>query len=132
MSDDYFGPPIHTYTRAQAIEDGSLVDVTKTAREAGFTLNTCVTTGVWGLIVPAEGFARETGVSTEGRLWDVLWMASLAARRKRNAGASEVRFEVILPQSKHDAANHTCEFKLHIGPGDQGEPVLTVMLPNED
>ena len=27
---------IHRYTRAQAIEDGTLVDVTETAREAGW------------------------------------------------------------------------------------------------
>ena len=33
-----FAPIIHSYTRAQAIEDGILVDVSDTAREAGFTI----------------------------------------------------------------------------------------------
>jgi hypothetical protein len=28
---------IHTHTRAQLIEDGDLIDVSETAREAGFT-----------------------------------------------------------------------------------------------
>lgn len=29
---------IHSYSRAQAIADGELIDVTDTAREAGFTV----------------------------------------------------------------------------------------------
>lgn len=29
-------PVVHAYTRAEAIEDGVLVDVSETAREAGF------------------------------------------------------------------------------------------------
>ena len=33
-----FGPVLHAYTRAQAIEDGILVDVSETAREAGFKI----------------------------------------------------------------------------------------------
>ena len=34
--EDVFGPVISCYSRAQAIEDGVLVDVTNMAREAGF------------------------------------------------------------------------------------------------
>lgn len=33
---EIFGDPIHTYSREQALEDGFLVDVSETAREAGF------------------------------------------------------------------------------------------------
>ena len=33
-----FAPVISAYTRAQAIEDGILVDVSETAREAGFKI----------------------------------------------------------------------------------------------
>ena len=42
-----FGPAISTYTRAQAIEDGILVDVSDTACEAGFTIPVAVTRTVW-------------------------------------------------------------------------------------
>jgi uncharacterized protein YunC (DUF1805 family) len=38
-----FGEVIHAYTRAQAIEDGTLVDVTETAKEAGIKYPTAVT-----------------------------------------------------------------------------------------
>ena len=42
-----FGPVIFAYTRAQAIEDGILVDVSETAREAGFRIPVAITRTVW-------------------------------------------------------------------------------------
>jgi hypothetical protein len=39
---------IHVYTRAQAIEDGQLVDVSEWARRAGFCIPVAVTRTVWG------------------------------------------------------------------------------------
>ena len=69
-----FGPVIFAYTRAQAIEDGILVDVSETAREAGFKIPVAVTRTVWDRIIALpEGYR---GFQDErGRLWDVLWMA---------------------------------------------------------
>ncbi|MCY4511649.1 MAG: hypothetical protein OXG35_32490, partial [Acidobacteria bacterium] len=37
---------IHRYTRAQAIKDGTLVDVTETAREAGWRFPVALTAAV--------------------------------------------------------------------------------------
>ena len=52
-----FGPAISTYSRAQAIEDGILVDVSDTAREAGFTIPVAATRTVWNrLIALPEGY----------------------------------------------------------------------------
>ena len=45
--DDLFGKPIYVYTRAQAIEDGELIDVSKTAKQTGFKLPVAVTRAVW-------------------------------------------------------------------------------------
>ena len=36
-----------------------------------------------------------------------------------------IRFEVIIMETKH-------ALKLHVGPGDNAEPVLTLMFPHED
>ena len=46
-NDSLFGDVIYQYTRAQAIEDGMLIDVTETAREAGITIPTALTAAVW-------------------------------------------------------------------------------------
>lgn len=48
-----FGDLIDVYTRAEAIEDGVLVDVTETAKEAGIVYPTAVTQGLWnGFKIP--------------------------------------------------------------------------------
>ncbi len=44
---EIFGEPIHTYTRAQAIEDGQLIDVSTTAREAGIVWPVALTSAAW-------------------------------------------------------------------------------------
>jgi len=44
--DELFGPVIDAYSRAQAIEDGVLVDVSATAREAGLRYPVALTRAV--------------------------------------------------------------------------------------
>jgi hypothetical protein len=114
---------IVSYSRAQAIEDGVLVDVTEWAssREmmGGFRIPVAMTAAVWAEVQAPE----DSYESTRGRANDVLLMASLAARRHID----------------HDHANFTVEVGgeiialwIHIGPGDNGEPVATIMLQGED
>jgi hypothetical protein len=45
---------ISRYTRAEAIADGVLIDVSERAREAGFTVPVAVTAAVWALVQPTE------------------------------------------------------------------------------
>jgi hypothetical protein len=61
----------------------------------------------------------------EGRLWDVLWMASLAARRAK-PGCSRIAFEVILHM---EGTRQYQTLILDIGPGDIQEPVITIGFP---
>ena len=93
-----FAPAISTYTRAQAIEDGILVDVSDTAREAGFRIPVAVTRTVWNRIIALpdgyRGFQDEAG-----RLWDVLWMARhYALRRLEQRPRDHVRAGARHPQ----------------------------------
>ena len=122
---EYFGEPISTYTRAQAIEDGVLVDVSETAREAGFKFPVAVTRTVWdGYIVPdsrARYFQDEIG-----RLWDILSVLRFYARR----GGSEIRFPVTMIMKARQRRNIV--FKSLCSPGDDAEPVITIMMPDED
>jgi phosphatidylserine/phosphatidylglycerophosphate/cardiolipin synthase-like enzyme len=63
---------------------------------------------------------------TEGRLWDVLWMASLAARRAK-PGCSRIVFEGILHIEGTRRRYQT--LVLDIGTGDISEPVITIGFP---
>jgi uncharacterized protein DUF6573 len=44
---DCFGEVINIYSRMQALEDGTLIDVLTVAREAGFTISVAVTYTLW-------------------------------------------------------------------------------------
>ncbi len=120
---------IHTYTRQQAIEDGVLIDVTDTAKEAGIKFPVAVTRDVWELIEPTETL-KQQGQSISGRLWDVLWMFRVFASRTKD---SYLLFPVLFLLSD-DGKFYTKEIKLKavIGPRDKGEPVITIMMPYED
>jgi hypothetical protein len=125
LVDPVFGELIYSYTRAQAIEDGVLVDVTKMAREAGFTGNTAVTQALWATIheIP-ENFTWE---SIEGRLWDVLWLARMAAGAKHNRGKSRLTYRLKLNTRNLDpSCDQIVELVLDVGPGDHGEIVVTI------
>ena len=124
---------ISAYSRQQAIEDGFLVDVSKTAAEAGFRLHTVLTRAAWEQCVAwsEEDNKRQVYQDESGRLWDVLWMAYFAACR--NGSASELLYEFrCVPRDGRGRLPQRKILKLHIGPGDAGEPVITIMLPNED
>ena len=125
-------PVIYSYSRAQAIEDGVLVDLTEWARETGFTVPVACTAAVWnGHIVPADEL-RELGQSERGRCHDVLWTLQLAIRRQQKPGADTVMFDVIFLQPPAPGKQVTVRLKSMCGPGDAAEPVVTIMLPDED
>lgn len=122
-------PVIYRYTRKQAIEDGVLVDLTEWSREVGFTIPVACTSAVWHeYVVPPEG-TRELGQSERGRAHDLLWMLFLAIRKSRNGG-DRLNYEVIFLDRKR--RHVTVTLKAICGPGDDGEPVMTILTPNED
>lgn len=130
---EIFGAPIHVYTREQAIEDGNLVDVTETAAEVGFRIPVAITRAAWADCVEwsETDSKRQTYQDEAGRLWDVLWMAMNAARR--GAGRQSLRFQLYrVPRGGRGACPRLVELVASIGAGDQGDPVITIMLPGED
>ncbi len=131
--DSPFGDVTYSYTRAQALEDGYLVDVSEMAREAGFKLNTVLTRTVWDGCVEwnDDDNKRQTYQDQDERLWDVLFMASNSARM--NPNSSQILYQLYrVPRGGRGKRAKLVTLKLHIGPGDQGEPVITIMMPNED
>ena len=132
-ANEIFGDVIFVYTRAQAIEDGELVDVSETAMEAGFSLSVAVTRAVWDQYIdwtPADD-DKQTVQHASGRLWDALWMLHLVCRRFANESYLKYRLYVI-PRDGRSKKPRQIELKAVIGGGDNGEPVITIMLPNED
>lgn len=117
---------IYTYTREQALSDEVLIDVTAMAKEAGFSCPAAITAALYSELNPNQ---RELsyGQSYEGRLWDVLFMAQMSARRA--IWDSQTAFCVSLatcPKKRGRLRKRLLNLWLVIGPEDHHEPVITI------
>ena len=119
---------IFAYTRAQAIADGVLVDVSEVAREAGYKIPVAVTAGVWAECVEVP--RGVTGQDETGRLWDVLMMLRHAIAK--SGEGNRVDFAVHVRKDNEECTPPLVPLYAVCGPGDDAEPVITVMLPHED
>ena len=119
---------IDEYTRATAIDDEALIDVSEPAKEAGLKHATAVTAAVWGKYIAVP--PGVSGQDEAGRLWDILWMLRCAIARCNSQGPNLMYplYVANLP----DKPAELIELKANCGPGDEMEPVLTIMLPSED
>jgi len=111
---------IDTYTRAQAIEDGVLVDLAQYELVRLTSKHPVACTGTLWHTIEEEG--REDDLRIAGIVHDIFWMAQL---KYRSPGPNVRLFEVMI-------GRHLYKLKIHVGPGDFGEPVITLMFENED
>jgi hypothetical protein len=126
---ELFGPPIFTYTRAQAVADGFQVEVSKVAVEAGIRFPVFLTRGVYdGYVTVPPGV---TGQDEAGRLWDVVSLLRFAIHRAR-PGVDRIPVALYVRNDNH----HPRLVKLLATCGpldiDDPRPAITVMLPDED
>jgi hypothetical protein len=130
QEDPIFGKLIYSYSRAQAIEDGVLADVTDVAKQVGFRYPVAITSALHDRLQPSQ---HDLGQDYDGRLWDVLWMAALKVRLG-NSETDTIRFSVI-QQEADSKTGQLHNIDLHLwavcGPGDEGEPVVTIGFPQD-
>jgi len=128
----YFGdvPIISIYTRAQAIEDGVLVDVSESleCKQLGFKCSVALTRAVWDKYVEVP--KGVTGQDQAGRLWDVAWMLRSAALS--GARGTQILFSLHVRNDNREGTPPLVKLKAVYGPGDNMEPCITVMEPDED
>jgi hypothetical protein len=121
-NDSVFGDVIYSYTRANAIADGVLVDLSQVETvKAKWKFPFACTDTVYSVIQTA---ITEDGKDLEGVMHDIGTMAKMQMLRGDMATDTLI-FEVII-------GRRSWMLKLHIGPGDTTQPVMTLMLPNED
>lgn len=135
--DRAFGPVIFSITRAELLQDGALIDVSQMATEAGFKVPVAMTAEAWADCVAwtEDDSRRQMYQDEDGRLWDVLWMAHAAIQqaRRRQASASSLLYPLYrVPADGRSLQPRLTQLKLVIGPGDHGEPVITILRPDQD
>ena len=128
---EVFGEVIFSYTRKQAIEDGVLVDISRAPAtiEAGIRMPVAVTEAVFHILNPDDELKRQ-GQSLEGRLWD-LWMIFRSEVKKAGTDKDEVHFAPLFLLKDHKEPVPVKMWS-KCGPGNNAEPVLTIMLEGED
>jgi len=133
---------ISTYTRAEAVKDGVQVAIPlEISREAGIKFPVFFTQKVFNKYIPApKSMPYE---SSEGRLWDILFMFAL---RARGTDSDELQFQfcVQLPDlGDWNKFEKVCEgnrqlrevtLKAIISPLDldDPQPAITILFPDED
>lgn len=125
---ELFGEVISSYSRAQAIEDGVLADLTALAPEVcaqHYRYPIACTSTVWAIVEKAVKNKRQCN-DLNGVIHDMLWMSKVY---KRDIDESTKLFRVKITGAGRKSIY---DFKMICGPGDQGEPVVTIMLPEED
>jgi hypothetical protein len=106
--------PIFKYTRADALRDGVLVDVTSVAKECGFAVPVAFTSAVF------EGQVRPSQPGSVARLTNLLGVMRAASRA------------LPAPSDRVDFTVDGTELYALCHPGDFGEPVITIMEIGED
>lgn len=129
--EEFYGEVLHTHSRAQALKDGDLIDVSDVARRYGFIYPFAVTKAVWEGVVEPDLTAKKYGESANARLGDLLTVLAYKARR---IGGAEVLFTVSATTEGRNKDHH---LKAILGPGDNvsltnADPVFTVMYPIEE
>lgn len=125
---DIFGPVIYSYTRADAINEGVLISLSDRFPDLCriYRYPIACTAAVWSLVEKAFS-CREHVDSIEGVVWDILYMSQKGIVARPDE--STVLFDVIV--------TGVCRKNLHrlkavCHAGDHLEPVVTLMLPDED
>ena len=137
--DEFFdSKPIFVYTRANAIDDGVLVEISNEQghpelaallKEVGFKLNTCMTAAAYHETVACGEADRAFGQSEVGRLWDVLMLIRHGMSRPEVVDRVDFKVSVFRGDTQqHEVVDM---YALCHG-GDAGEPCVTVMLAHED
>jgi hypothetical protein len=105
-----------------------LIDVSQTAREAGIRYPAALTHAVWERCVAVPDGVRCQDEA--GRLWDVVYL--LRVTIGQSDGGPVVRFGVHVRNDNRERTPPLVRLKTICGSGDHGEPVITVLMPNED
>ena len=127
---------IYAYTHQQAVEDGTLIDVSHTARRMGFDVPVFVTNTVW-----AEAICPD-GMNCGSRTWLFLAYVKGILRNLHEEDALEddlIELPMTLPMvGVHVVDREGKEVEpeertlwLHLDANDEGEPIFKIMFPED-
>lgn len=120
---------LHTYTRAQSIAEGKLLDISDQAYTFGFRVPVAISKAAWSDTVQWD----HGGVQDEdGRLADVLSMGVASVKGPAEHNANTRNYTVYRTPNESGAQEaEEAHLRIACTAGDQGEPVVTIMCHDE-
>lgn len=115
---------ISVYSRAQAISDGVLVDVTEVAKRCGWGVPVALTSSVYTAVAGARGSGP-----LDAKLLRLRWLLLEAKGQALEAPGETDRFHFT---HYSDVTRQTHHLWALCGPGDTPDPVVTIMMEGED
>ena len=132
MNTHEFGNDDRLSSRAQAIRDGRLIDITRQAGRVGFRVPVAVTRAAWLDCVEWADTAA-SGETEDRRLHDLLRELNeraVLASELDPEGVSLMRFYRVPAGAKHTVAEVTT-LALHSGMDEHDMPIITISLAGE-
>lgn len=120
---------IYSYTRAQSIADGVLVDISQEAQALGFRVPVAVTGTLYNKYIECSDYMKITGENTIGRLCELL-ESLIKAIRDISGSVGELHFQFSVEMK--GAGLTEVPVWACVNFGDSGERVITIMLEGED
>ena len=131
---EMFGEPVSVYSRSDALADGVLIEADPAmCKEAGIRIPVAISDHLWSVVNP-DNIETMPGQSLSGRLWDLLWMFRISVGSRKGQGSDRLTYKVLMQLRREGCPVRVEEFQVLAvcGPGDQGEPVITLMFPEDD
>ncbi len=106
--------------------------LTEATKEAGFKLPVAITEALENRLTPTRA-DQGLGQDYDGCLWGVLWLAAFTIKLA-DRGTDTLNFTVALQETDAKSGGpQTTELYIRAvcGPGDEGEPVMTIGFPED-
>ncbi|WP_331762506.1 hypothetical protein OG612_45595 (plasmid) [Streptomyces sp. NBC_01527] len=124
---------IHGHSRANLVEDGDLVEIPWiVSNPAGLKYPVAFSRAAWLTVM--DGIGQERWPETPDALEEAI-LTERATRTLRAAVSAVRAFSARGEDGDRvpfDVPLYDTRLHLHIGPGDDPEPVFTVFMPDED
>lgn len=112
--------------RVKALKNGSLIDISDRAKEGRINYPVAISSNAWASCVKVpEGVLFQSEIS---RLQDVLWLLYIEIRKSEGVHI----LDFIVYVRNDNKASKPVDFKAVLSPDEKGEPVITILLPEED
>ena len=120
---------ISSYSRADAIRDGVLIDITDIAKRFGFKYPVAITSNLYYTYIDPNGNMNSIREVDNTLIGDVLTTLYYSIKNSKENETNIVTVKMTIEISPNETSE--IEFWAHCGPGDDYRPVITIMLPED-